>query len=154
MVRKVIVSIGDVYVFREPTILQTVLGSCVSVCLWDERLKIGGMNHFLMPCMENDLKSPAYSGQKSIDRLVSNIINAGARMGHLKAKVFGGGRVIKEFSQRLDVGKDNIEMAKKMLGGFGIPIVKECTGYDTGIKVVFYTATGRAFVKRLEEVPD
>ena len=40
---------GDYYVTREDEVLDTVLGSCVSACIRNPRLKIGGMNHFMLP---------------------------------------------------------------------------------------------------------
>ena len=29
--------------------ITTVLGSCVSVCLWDPERALGGINHFVLP---------------------------------------------------------------------------------------------------------
>src|SRR5688572_23908338 len=40
---------GDFYVTCEDEILDTVLGSCVSACIRNPRLGIGGMNHFMLP---------------------------------------------------------------------------------------------------------
>ena len=40
---------GDYYVTREDEVLDTVLGSCVSACIRNPRLRIGGMNHFMLP---------------------------------------------------------------------------------------------------------
>src|SRR5689334_12429670 len=40
---------GDCYVTRDNEILDTVLGSCVTVCLHSPRLQVGGMNHFMLP---------------------------------------------------------------------------------------------------------
>ncbi|HAM53280.1 MAG TPA: hypothetical protein DCP92_22235 [Nitrospiraceae bacterium] len=150
MVRKVILNIGDVHVSRRPEIIQTVLGSCVSVCLWDENLHIGGMNHFMVPQILKDMKQPGCCGPESITRLVAIITKMGAEVRSLKAKLFGGGRIIKEFRQHLDVGRENTKIAKEILRCYQIPIIKELTGTDYGIKVVFYTATGRAFVNKLD----
>lgn len=36
-------------VVDDDTALTTTLGSCVAACLRDPVLKIGGMNHFLLP---------------------------------------------------------------------------------------------------------
>jgi len=60
--------------------------------------------------------------------------------------------VIKGFHQRFDVGKENTRIAKEMLRSHDIPIVNDFTGMDCGIRVVFYPATGRAFIKRIEEL--
>jgi len=134
----------------EPVILQTILGSCVSVCLWDEKTKVGGMNHFMVPHLADDDERLAYGGAESITRLVTAILRIGGEISRMKVKLFGGGRVIKGFSQNPDVGRENIAVAKKLLGEYGIPIVKEFSGHDYGIKVIFYTATGRAFLKKLD----
>ncbi|HON11080.1 MAG TPA: chemotaxis protein CheD, partial [Chitinispirillaceae bacterium] len=40
---------GYIYISRQQETIQTVLGSCVAVCLWDQSQKCGGMNHFLYP---------------------------------------------------------------------------------------------------------
>lgn len=40
---------GYVYFSRRAALLRAVVGSCVAVCLWDTRRRVGGMNDFLMP---------------------------------------------------------------------------------------------------------
>lgn len=144
--------IGDVVVSESPAILETVLGSCVAVCLWDRKFHIGGMNHIMLPASTDSVKNPNYCAQEAIDNLLDDILKTGAAMRNLRAKVFGGGRAIKQFSERLDVGKQNVRVTKEILSKYNIPIVKEFTQMDCGIKVVFYSDTGRAFVKKLEEV--
>lgn len=152
MLKKIIVTIGDVCVSRQPVILQTVLGSCVSICLWDESSRVGGMNHFMLPATFAGSANPACVGPESIDGLVHEMLRMGADIGKLRAKLFGGGRVIRALNQTVDVGRENVIAAKKMLKGYRVPIVKEFTGPDFGIKLIFYTATGRAFLKRLEDI--
>jgi len=152
MVKKVILNICDVYVSIEPAVLQTVLGSCVSVCLWDEKTRIGGMNHFLLPQTSFGTEHHACCGSESINDLVAEMLGTGADIHRLRAKLFGGGKLLRENSESLDIGKENIKAAKEMLKKYGIPVTKEFIEPGYGIKVVFYTATGRAFVKKLEEI--
>ncbi|MBF0560125.1 MAG: chemotaxis protein CheD [Nitrospirae bacterium] len=142
-------SVGDVVASREPVILGTILGSCVSVCLYDEQSSIGGMNHFLLPGMSKGVKNLLYCGPDSIKRLVDKVQNMGADVRNIRAKVFGGGRVIKEFSEEFNIGQKNVMTAKEILSNYGIPIIREFTCPDYGIKLIFHTATGRAFVKQL-----
>ena len=40
---------GDIYFGRAPTIVSTLLGSCVAATLWHPREKIGGMCHVVLP---------------------------------------------------------------------------------------------------------
>jgi chemotaxis protein CheD len=148
--KRILLTIGDVVVSGEPAILETTLGSCVSVCLWHEKTRTGGMNHFIFPEMTAPSKDPAWYGTESMSRLINHFLRAGIPGRYIKAKVFGGGIVIRGFHQRFDVGKENTRVAKEILTSHGIPVVSEVTGMDCGIKVVFYSATGRAFVKRIE----
>jgi chemotaxis protein CheD len=152
--KRIILNIGDVVVSKEPSMLETVLGSCVSVCLWDKTLGIGGMNHFMLSRMTDGIKNPTYCGKEAIEVLVSALLDVGSNLSNLIAKIFGGGRVIKEFYQSLDVGEENVKVAKKNLENYKIPVAKELTGKDYGIKIVFYSATGRVFVKKLKDVED
>lgn len=150
--RKITLNIGDIVVCREPAVLETVLGSCVSVCLYDESLKSGGMNHFMVPYIMHGLNDPFYSGQKSIEKLVKDFVSIGANLIHIRAKIFGGGIVIKNLREKLNVGLENVKVARETLKDYGIIITKELVCPDYAIKVVFYTATGRAFVKKLRDI--
>lgn len=144
--------IGDVVVSDTHAILETVLGSCVAVCLWDKSLHLGGMNHIMLPAISDSVKNPNYCAQEAIDKLLGDILKLGSARRNLRAKVFGGGRAIKQFSERLDVGKQNVRVIKEILSKYNIPIIKEFTQMGCGIKVRFHSDTGRAFVKKLEEV--
>ncbi len=152
--KKTILRAGDVVVSGGSTILETILGSCVSVCLWDERLKWGGMNHFLLPHMNNSTKNPALYGVESIKILIAEVIKISTNTRCIKAKIFGGSRVIKGCDNTFNVGRQNIRVAKEVLNQYKIPIMMDLTGMDYGIKLVFYPATGRAFVKKLESLPE
>ncbi|MCL4537187.1 MAG: chemotaxis protein CheD [Nitrospirae bacterium] len=150
--KRIMLSIGDVVVSKEPAMLETILGSCVAVCLWDEKIGMGGMNHIMLPRMYSGIKNPLYCGHESIHMLLNKLLEGGASKKSLKAKVFGGGRVIKEISEHFDVGKENVKTAKEILRQHGIPIIREFTGCGYGTKVLFHSATGRAFVKRLIDI--
>ena len=50
---------GCIFVSKEPHFVSTVLGSCVSVCVWDPIAGFGGMNHHIhaKPFHPNDRSS-------------------------------------------------------------------------------------------------
>jgi chemotaxis protein CheD len=147
--KRIILNIGDIVVSSEPAVLETVLGSCVSICLWDEQSKTGGMNHFMLPELTDGLKNPSCCGSESTARLINELLSIGTDIRNIKAKLFGGGQVIRELGNGFDIGEKNIKLAKDILMEYNIPIIREFTGPDYGIKVVFYTATGKAFVKKI-----
>ena len=57
---------GEYYVTHCEEMITTVLGSCISVCIRDKAIHIGGMNHFMLP-EENRL-----SGDDSPRRLTAD----------------------------------------------------------------------------------
>ena len=40
----VTIYIGQIHVAKEPTVIKTVVGSCIAVCLYDPAVRLGGMN--------------------------------------------------------------------------------------------------------------
>ena len=90
---------GDYYVAEPGELLSTVLGSCVSACVRDERLRIGGMNHFMLPEAQGDGTGgwgpsawvATRYGNVAMERLINEILKRGGRRGSLEFKLIGGG---------------------------------------------------------------
>lgn len=141
---------GNLFVHREERRVTTVLGSCVSVCLWDPVSRIGGINHYMLPLWNGEgLASPRY-GNIAIAKLVEKMQDLGADRRRLKAKVFGGGDMLKATSAFLNIGERNVILAQDMLRGLNIPIVSADTGGKCGRKLIFNTRTGLVLVKSLK----
>ena len=139
---------------KDPYVVKTVLGSCVAVCLWDKTLKIGGINHYMLPTWTgNDLASPKY-GNIAIDKLIEKMRYMGSKMEDLQAKVFGGGELLEAVGggpSATQIGERNIRIAKMMLDEYQIPIISSCTGGKRGRKILFFTDTGEVRHKYLEK---
>lgn len=142
------------FVSRDAYVVKTVLGSCVSVCLYDKRLRYGGINHYMLPTWTgNDLASPKY-GNIAIDKLLEKMLLMGSAKEDLVAKVFGGGELLQGPDGKpsaTQIGERNIEMAKMMLKNYGIPIVSSCVGGRRGRKILFITDTGEVRHKYLDK---
>ncbi|MFI5234403.1 MAG: chemotaxis protein CheD [Gemmatimonadales bacterium] len=147
---RVFIHTGEVFASRAPVLAGTVLGSCVSVCLWDPETGIGGLNHFLLPDQaSNGVSSPRY-GPVAVRQLVSELIRLGAREGRLKAKVFGGASVLETIpADGAGLGVRNISVARHALAELGIAVTAEDTGGSRGRKVFFRTDDGSAWVRKL-----
>ena len=138
---------GFVYASREPAEATTILGSCVAVCLWDARLRIGGANHFLLPHGGGGGGSPRF-GDVAIPDLIDRMARLGCQRRDLRAKVFGGAAVVEAFRDReKHLGATNVERARALLAEHGIPIVAEDVEGHRGRKVIYQTDTGIALVK-------
>ena len=133
---------------REAAEATTILGSCVAVCLWDRRLRLGGANHFLLPHGAGRGNDAARFGNVAVDRLITELVGLGSQRADLQAKVFGGAAVIEAFRGREGhLGSSNVELARARLNEHGIPIVAEDVGGHRGRKVIFQTDSGIALVR-------
>lgn len=140
---------GEYYVTRKEEMITTVLGSCVSACIYDPSRNWGGMNHFMLPGTEKDESASARYGLFAMESLINEILKLGSRKENLKAKLFGGGQII---AQMTDVGLKNIRFAKTFLYSEGIPLESSDLGLVYPRKVNFFPATGRVMVKRLQSL--
>lgn len=131
-------------------ILTTTLGSCVATCLYDEEAGVGGMNHFLLPGVEQAGDDANLLGVNLMELLINNLLRKGADRKRLKAKLFGGGRVIDHSGQ---IGKKNAVFARRFIADEGISCVSESLEGNAGRRVRFSPTTGRAqqiFLKSIQ----
>jgi chemotaxis protein CheD len=140
---------GCIFVPEDAYVVTTVLGSCVSVCLWDSLKKIGGMNHYMLPLWNGEgLASPKY-GNIAIPKMVEKMMELGSARKNLRAKIFGGGEAFKAANALLHIGERNILLARDMLETESIPLICADVGGKNGRKIIFDTCTGDVFVKKI-----
>ncbi len=142
---------GEFYVASTDMAISTVLGSCISACIRDTQLKIGGMNHFMLPGNSdvfNPLSASARYGSYAMEMLINEILKRGAKRENLEAKIFGGGNVVASMSTT-NVGKRNAQFVIDYLGFESIPITAKDLLDTCPRKVVFFPETGRVLMKRL-----
>lgn len=129
--------------------VQTILGSCIAVCLYDTRLQFGGINHFMMPLWNGQgLASPKY-GNIAIENLIQEMVGLGSYKKDLAAKVFGGASQLNLNHELLQVGQRNILIADSLLKKNGIPVLANSTGGKLGRKITFNTRTGQVIMNYL-----
>ena len=146
---------GELYVAKEPTIIATLLGSCVSVCLFCPSRKIGAMCHGVMPFQDNTLAAESFRFVDSSVAYMVEVLAKGkdGRRARLEAKLFGGADVLDINSQKRrsvpTIGRQNIEAARASLAKHKVPIAAEKVGGLSGCKLFFYSHTGEVLLKRL-----
>ncbi len=143
----VVLVAGDCRFSAEPRVLVTTLGSCVSVCLWDQHRRIGGMNHFVLPTDQGRHGSARY-GDVAINELQAGLLQLGSHLADLQAKLFGGAAVLPYAGH--SVGLQNVAFAKKRLSRDGIPVIAQRTGGVLGQQIKFNTRTGDVFFRHLQ----
>ncbi len=130
--------------------ISTLLGSCVAVCLFDPKLHLAGMNHFLLPtrtARNDDDTDVILNGDYSMEVLVNSLLSKGAKKERLVAKAFGGGTIVT--SIQMAIGQRNAEFAREWLDREGITLAATDFGGAWSRKVIFTPRTGDAFCRRL-----
>jgi len=126
--------------------ITTVLGSCVAVCLYDEKLRFGGMNHFMLPIWKDEgLATPKY-GNIAVPQLVDKMVSIGAEKNNLVAKVFGGANGLME-KNVYEIGKRNIQIAFELLDRYNIQVLKSDTEGEKNRRIMMNTATNKVYLK-------
>lgn len=145
---------GEYYATKNGEVLYTVVGSCIATCIYDTERSVAGMNHYLLPGVvrsEEILSSRVGRyGMYAMELLIGELIKLGARRESLRAKVFGGGKVLRFRKNDGDITGSNIRFAKKYLELEGIPAAKKDLGGSTGRKILFFSDTSRVLLKRFE----
>jgi len=149
---------GEYYVTQGDEAVSTVLGSCVSACVRDPELQVGGMNHFMLPednsVGPNNWLDPAVGlatryGSYAMESLINDLLKLGATRERLEIKLFGGGRIL---SGMTDVGARNIQFIKSYMELEGLRVAAEDMGGTQPRKVVYFPATGRCKLRKLPPI--
>lgn len=141
------IHVGQIHIDDAPAAISTVLGSCIAVCLYDVRLGIGGMNHYLLPFWNgNGLQSPKF-GNIAIPKLIEAMMMRGSVLQTMEAKIFGGASMNISTTDSMMIGQKNILVAKEILNEYNIAIVAEDVGGQNGRKIQFDLERGKVLLK-------
>lgn len=146
---------GEYYVTTyADEVIATTLGSCVSACIRDKALGIGGMNHFMLPIKgehrsDNWMGSATRYGNYAMEHLINNILKLGGHRKDLEVKLTGGGQIITNMS---DVGSQNIQFVLAYLQAENIDVVIQDLGDIYPRKVMYWPTTGRLRVMKLKRL--
>lgn len=139
---------GQIYVSRTPVLVSMVLGSCVSVCLYDAETRVGGANHFLLPHDAVADEVAGRFGPPAIRELAARLRTMGARS--LTAAVVGGANVLEAFRGKgRHIGAENVDVALRTLDELHIRVHSREVGGTEGRRLTFSSGDGRVWVKAI-----
>lgn len=145
---------GEYFATDDNSMIVTVLGSCVSVCLRDPITRISGMNHFLLPANKDTINFNSESaryGVYAMEVLVNHLIKLGASKKRMEAKVFGGGNVLKQLRQN-SVGEQNVAFVENYLATENFKVVAKDLLGEFPRKLYFFPLTGEVKVRKLKSL--
>ena len=156
---------GEMHFAKEPSLVVTVLGSCLSVTMYCKKKKLGGICHGLLPqcgsqraCEGRCLEGFKYVSC-SIERMVRLFDKHGVKRRDIEVKCFGGADMFKReirIPGLVSIGRQNVQVAEQILAKEGLSLKVSDVGGLQGRKILFYTDTGDVYLKRLtrENNPD
>lgn len=149
--KRVTIHVGEIHVSAKPTVVQTLLGSCVSVCLVDRQAGVGGMNHILLPGKARVTSFDAASryGINAMELLIGKVQGLGGDRRRLEAKVFGGGNILNGLENRFNPGIRNSSFALEFLEAEGIPVIGQDLGGENARRIYLRTDTGEVLMRRI-----
>jgi len=147
---------GEFYVSRSGEMIVTVLGSCISACIRDVHLGVGGMNHFMLPQQHEHstanwgdaTSSASRYGNWAMEFLINEILKLGGTRRNLEIKIFGGGNVL---SNMTDIGERNIDFVKQYIYQENFEIAAQDVGDIYPRKVLYFPDTGAVKIRKLRE---
>jgi chemotaxis protein CheD len=149
---------GEVYLALQPTVIRTLLGSCVGVTFWSARLGAGALCHALLPrCPTNvagglSLAAGRRYADFAIRDLAGQFDKLGALRSEIQVKLFGGADVLPtraDGSLHPTVGRQNCDAAAKILQAEGFQVLASSLGGSFGRTIQFYTGTGEVRLRWL-----
>ncbi len=143
--KRVYISQGEYAISdRHDHVIATLLGSCVSACVWDSERQIGGINHVLFIDDSANGSEQFGHGVNGMELLINGLLRQGADRTRLRAKVFGGASMIAGLS---DAGQKNGEFVVDFLAREGIAYIGGDIGGTLARRLEFWPTTGRARIK-------
>jgi len=148
---------GEYYITEGGELITTVLGSCVSACIRDRVLGIGGMNHFLLPLNKGEAWSTDMGvvslasryGNFAMEHMINDILKHGGQRKNLEVKIFGGSKIINNMT---DVGNSNIRFVRNYLETEKLTVTAEDVGGTNPRKIMYFPDNGKVMVKRIKEL--
>ncbi len=152
---------GDFCLATQPTVIKTVLGSCITVTMYSPRTRIGAACHALLPicCEEQEQHCPPGTCKNTfryvecvIPEMFRQLQEQGLVAGELEIKLFGGADMMMgALADHQRVGSLNVLKAKMMLAKMGVRIKSSEVGGGAGRKLIFDTRSGDVWIKRLSK---
>ena len=150
MESKITVGIADMKMAQGSGMLITyALGSCIGICLYDQRIKLASLIHIMLPLnMEPGRKNTMKYADTGIRETLKMMEAKGASRSRITAKIAGGAKMFEVKGGSLsNIGQRNIESVHNTLKREGIKLLQEDVGGTVARTLLFDVGTGLGCVR-------
>ena len=144
---------------KKPLLIKTILGSCITVTMFNHRAGAAAACHALLPTCSQE--SPCHNAickqrNKYVDCIIPQMLKQFKKMkidpSEIEVKLFGGADMFESSGKgSARVGSMNVEMARQVLAKYGLRLKSFDVGGTSGRKILFDTKTGEVWMKRLNQ---
>ena len=138
--------LGELCVLAGTGTVRTLLGSCIGLVLYDQKQRVGGMAHIVLPVSNGSDHPPGKYATTAVPELIRGIEAAGGRPRHLSAKLAGGANMFASSTSN-GIGEQNLAMVERLLKESAIPIFARHCGGQQGRKLTYTVETGIVVVE-------
>jgi len=140
---------GYVFYSADKSAIRTIVGNSVAVCIWDKKLRQGGMSHFMYPSTDLAEKYTPKYGNVSTITLLKSLKEAGSRSQDLEAQIVGGANY--QYNDD-NIGARNIKSARNTLNKYNITIISEDIKGKLGRKIIFDLESGELLIVKVKQI--
>ncbi len=140
------VGMGELDVLQGTGILRTLLGSCIGLVLHDQKNRVGGLAHIVLPVSNGSESAAGKYADTAIPELIRRIEHSGGRSRNLAAKIAGGANMFATTNLNA-VGEQNLVMVESLLKTAGIPVLGRHCGGRQGRRMAYDVETGKVTVE-------
>lgn len=147
-----VVGISDLKVSNNPgdVLITYALGSCICVAIYDPKVKVGGLLHFMLPDSSLDTgkakETPGMFADTGIPVLFKSCYAYGAEKSRMVVKVAGGASILDD-TNYFRIGQKNITAMRKIFWRNNVMIDGEDTGKNCNRTVRLDVENGRCVLK-------
>lgn len=149
---RIIVGISDLKVSGniDDVLITYALGSCIGIAVYDPRVRVGGLLHFMLPDSSIDSNkakvNPAMFADTGIPFLFKSCYRLGAEKRRMIVKIAGGAKIMDD-ANYFRIGQKNITALRKIFWKNNVLIDGEDTGKSNNRTVQLNISTGRVVIK-------
>jgi chemotaxis protein CheD len=147
---------GEIHITSDPSLITTVLGSCLCLTMHHKPTGLSVICHAVMPS-SSEARKKDDSGNSifqyvdtSLEWMIAQYEKSGIEPASVEVKMFGGAAMFSDAgpaSRDLGVGKRNIEIATEMIKKKRLKLTAWNVGGNQGRKLIFNTLTGEVLAK-------
>lgn len=150
---------GEFYFGDSDTRIRTILGSCVAITFWHQKMKIGGMCHYMLPKhhrhqhQHQQHELDGKYAEDAIQMFMHEIKKSHTKASDYEVKMFGGGNQFPDQdSSVFTISDKNIVLGRRLLKEHGFVLKSEHMGGIGHRNVIFDVWSGDVWVKHVEKV--